>query len=355
MEKTIYKKDSSGKVRYLTISTEGATLTQKSGVIGTPNPIYNVSVSTPKNVGRANETSGEEQAVLEAESKLTLKLRQGYFDTEEQAKAEGGEDFILPMLAKDFKKESKKVKYPCFCQPKLDGMRALGERFQFTSRTGKIVDTIKHINLERQFTRGYILDGELYAHGISFQENMKLVKKYRKGETEKVKYHVYDLLKDAPFEERYNTLVEIVKEINDPNVEIVPTYKIHSESELINYHKMFIEQGYEGTIVRHSTTGYEMNKRSSQLLKYKDFIDATYPVVDVIPSDVRPEQGILVCQDTILGETFNTGMKFSHAQREEILLNKHKYIGQTAEIRFFEFTDKGIPRFPVCVGFRLDK
>jgi hypothetical protein len=34
---------------------------------------------------------------------------------------------------------------------------------------------------------------------------------------------------------------------------------------------------------------------------------------------------------------------------------KEEYIGQTAEVRFFEYTDGGIPRFPVCVGFRLDK
>ena len=25
------------------------------------------------------------------------------------------------------------------------------------------------------------------------------------------------------------------------------------------------------------------------------------------------------------------------------------------KIRFFEYTDDGLPRFPVCVGFRLDK
>jgi len=48
-------------------------------------------------------------------------------------------------------------------------------------------------------------------------------------------------------------------------------------------------------------------------------------------------------------------MKFSHEAREEILRNKHMYIGMMAEIRFFEYTDSGLPRFPVCVGFRLDK
>ena len=47
-------------------------------------------------------------------------------------------------------------------------------------------------------------------------------------------------------------------------------------------------------------------------------------------------------------------MKFSYKEREEILKNKKDYIGRTAEIRFFEYTDDGLPRFPVCYGFRND-
>jgi hypothetical protein len=38
-----------------------------------------------------------------------------------------------------------------------------------------------------------------------------------------------------------------------------------------------------------------------------------------------------------------------------MLINKQDYLGKTAEIRFFEFTDDGLPRFPVMVGIRLDK
>ena len=48
-------------------------------------------------------------------------------------------------------------------------------------------------------------------------------------------------------------------------------------------------------------------------------------------------------------------MKYSHEEREDFLTNKKKYIGKPAEIRFFEYTDAGIPRFPVMVGIRLDK
>jgi len=180
---------------------------------------------------------------------------------------------------------------------------------------------------------------------------MKLIKKYVEGETEKIKYHVYDLVADLPFEERYNLLKDCVKDC--PNIELVPTYYITSEEELLQFHQQFISEGYEGTMIRHSEEGYQVNKRSSQLLKYKDFLDETYECIDIVPSESRPEQGVVVCK-TNAGTTFNCGMKFSHAQRELLLKNKGEYIGQIAEVRFFEYTDSGLPRFPICFGFRLD-
>ena len=69
--------------------------------------------------------------------------------------------------------------------------------------------------------------------------------------------------------------------------------------------------------------------------------------------EARPSQGKLICK--FPGGQFTANLKFSHKVREDILKNKNQYIGKTAEVRFFEYTDDGLPRFPVCVGFRLDK
>lgn len=350
--KTIYKKDSSGKIRYLTVNAAVNELQQISGVMNTDNPIVHTKLCYGKNIGRANETTDSKQAELEAASVVAEKLRLGYFNTIEEAQEKGGKDFLLPMLAHDYKKHFAKVKYPCYAQPKLDGIRSLGsDEDIMTSRTGKNIDTVKHIKFNN--LENYVLDGELYAHGKSFQEVSKLVKKYRPNETEAVKYHVYDLVMDAPFRVRHGYLIAIVN--NNPHLELVETVSIASEPEMLEYHKKNIAAGYEGTMIRWGEEGYDVNKRSSNLLKYKDFLDDVYAVVDVVPSESRPEQGVIRCICPKTGQAFNTGMKFSHAEREEILTNKSKYIGQTAEIRFFELTDSGIPRFPVCVGFRLDK
>ena len=351
MKQTIYKKDSKGKLRYLTISTSLDEITQESGIVG-GNPVINVSVCVGKNIGKTNATTAEEQAVIEAQAKIKKKLEEGYYLTSAEAMVE---TLTQPMLAKDFKEESKKVIYPCYVQPKLDGMRCLKEQSTLTSRGNKAIETMAHISSEVTHIAD-ILDGELYAHGLSFQENMKLIKKYRKGQSEQVKYHVYDMILNKPFIERYTILSAIVNYCE--HIELVPTYKINNLQELLKYHTQFIEQGYEGTMVRWGSDGYEASKRSSHLLKYKDFLDETYTIVDIVPSESRPTQGVIHCKgvDNSRHEiTFGCGMRFSHQERKELLTNKSKYIGKTAEIRFFEFTDDGLPRFPVCVGIRLDK
>lgn len=349
-DKTIYKKDSKGKLRFLRAFSDKGELIQFSGIVGSEKFVEHRSMCKPKNIGKSNQTSVEEQAVYEAERKLTNKMSEGYFEKIEDAETE---TVILPMLAKDYKKESHKVQYPCYVQPKLDGMRALYNGGYITSRKGKDIETMNHIVDDVANSTAYILDGELYAHGMTFQENMRLIKKYRPRLSEDVIYHVYDLIADAPFHDRLVKLHEIVKD-NYTTVKVVDTFMVSCEEEMLIHHARFIEEGYEGTIVRHSEAGYAVNKRDSQLLKYKDFIDETYKVVKILPSDKNPTHGVVHCA-LPTGATFGCGMKFSHAEREDILANPEKYLGQTAEVRFFEYTDGGVPRFPVCVGFRLDK
>lgn len=346
----LYKKDSKGKIRILDIWASGEILFQESGLLD-GKLVKNQKVCKGKNIGKANETSPEQQAVLEAEAIIKKKLREGYFESVEEAEKS---NVILPMLAKEYGKEKHKIDWNnCFVQPKLDGMRAisLGDN-NLTSRKNKEIDTLSHLYAEINKLRDFgvdIPDGEVYAHGLSFQENMKLIKKYRAGETEKVKYHIYDCVSSVDFEERYFDICDAFDKNSFAFLSLVPTFQIHSEKELKEYHQKFLSEGYEGTIVRWGVEPYKINGRSSNLLKYKDFKDMACEVIDVFPSEKRPEQGVVVC------DGFKANLKFSHKEREEILKNKSQYIGKIAEIRYFEKTDDGYPRFPVCCGFREDK
>ena len=348
---TLYKKDSKGKLRFLDISTDGSTIVQVSGLVDGKH-VTNVSQCEGKNIGRSNETTPEEQAELEAEAKYTKKLKEGYFKTQEEAV---NVTVILPMLAKVFEKEEKKVSYPCYAQPKLDGMRGLGscDHGTLTSRSGNAILTLGEIVNEFPDIKGLILDGELYAHGFTFQENMRMIKK-RREETKNVKYHVYDIVSDMPFFERLQVLTQAC--MNSPRIEVVPTVIVKSKEELMKIHSYNISQGYEGTIVRHGDDGYKLNGRSSSLLKLKDFHDLALVLKDVIPSEKRPTHGKPIFEwKGATNDELGAGISLSHAEAEDLLANKSSHIGKTCELRFFEYSDTGVPRHPVMHGFRLDK
>jgi len=284
--KKIYKKDSKGKIRVLHVFTEGSTLVQESGIVD-GKLVQHPSECAGKNIGKSNETTPEEQALSEAMSKIETKMTEGYFNSIEDAEEKGGEKVILPMLAKSYEKEIEKVdwKKAVFIQPKLDGMRCLailkdGE-VTLISRKGKIIDTVPHINnalVELSKTTNVVLDGELYAHGKTFQENMRLLKKNRGLETEEILYHIYDTVSDQSYINRYDIIKNVVEQLEvnafeTLKVELVSTAFIDNVSKVKDFHSLFLGQGYEGSIIRHGSSGYDINKRSSSLLKVKDFID----------------------------------------------------------------------------------
>lgn len=369
--KILYKRDSKGKTRYLRIYTKGADLIQESGLLLTSHPNVQTKTCKGKNVGRSNETTPEEQAIKEAAAKITDKLTEGYFETIEEMQTI---EVLLPMLAKDYKDEKGKVELGelLYLQPKLDGMRCLAYKKDseiiLKSRDGKMIQNMDHIKTALHFLEeGVVLDGELYVHGKTFQENMELIKKYRPGLTESISYHIYDCVDNSKgFHGRFmdknsyvskNYLLFMVSPLTlVPTIceEMTPDFEVR----LKEAHTSFVGDGFEGTIVRRSTQKYEINKRSSSLLKYKDFQDVALKLLDVLPAEQRPEWGVPVFEITTyagLATTFRANTRMTHEARKDLLTNKNNYIGKTGEIRFFEMTDDGIPRFPVLVGFRLDK
>ena len=351
--KTLYKKDSTGKIRYIKIWTDGADLVSESGVLDTDNPKEDRKTCKEKNIGKSNATIGEQQAKLEMKSKIAEKLKEDYFEKLEDAK---NGQVILPMLAKTYKDHKHKIDWStAFVQPKLDGMRALAVckngKVELISRVGGKIETVPHIieALESFNLKDVILDGELYCHGIGFQNNMKLIKKYRPGETEKIQYWMYDVVSEDKFMTRRRTLELLIH----PSLVNVETNLLRGEEYISKFHRANLNNTYEGSIIRWGNVGYKINGRSENLLKYKDFQDIALPIIDITENDANPKHGTPWFE--LKGKKFKTGVKLSHEEREDLLTNKNNYLNKTAEVRYFELSEEGIPRFGVMVGIRLDK
>lgn len=377
----IYKKDTKGKIRYLQVEVEGSLLSQISGIEGSSKPIIHEKNSKGKNIGKKNETTPEKQALLEAEALIKDKLTKGYFETIKEAEEE---EVILPMLAHEYKKHSHKLDYDdiincqLFVQPKLDGMRCLAHisiistdhsgnsdyEVKLMSREGKIIQNMMHIetNLLKLASSlnpanfPHIIDGELYCHGEDFQTNMSYIKEYKSGLTEQVKFHIYDKINSDLFEDRYVVLCYLkgyAQALKLNNLEFVQTLQVTSEEMMKTAHKGFLASGYEGTMIRRGSGLYKINGRSTDLLKYKDFIDIDCKIIEIGPADKRPTWGRPVVEWN--GVKFACNTKMTHEAREDLLTNKDKYIGKIGNVRYFELSNTGVPRFPVLVGIHEDR
>lgn len=329
-------------------------------------------VCTPKNAGRANATTPEQQAVLEAISKWKRQVRRKYYMDIGSARAGAGRTqagMWSPMLAHKFKEHLNKVVYPCYEQPKLDGLRCFAYRKDggvfLQSRGGKPYD-VAHIQsyLEPYLDEGMILDGELYIHGMPLQDITSLVKRPQEM-SQLLEYHCYDMaskeedLSDIPFQARIGTLWQFFENIDNPMAHMflkyVPTYTAGSYEEVIKYHNHFVGEGYEGAIIRSPNGTYDFGKRSTGLLKLKEFQDQEFPIIGWTQGKGKFENApVFTCQ-TAEGKTFEVVPKGTQATRLQMLQDAPNLIGKLMTVRFFDWTTEGKPHHAVGVAIRLEE
>lgn len=317
-------------------------------------------VSTPKlittkNAGQANERGGKDQAIAEITSAAQVKIDKGYFLEGQRPAKE--ETRPLPMLAHGYDKRGHEILWPAFVQPKLDGTRMLFDGRVGWSRQGKnyLPEVIEH--LACPLPGGVILDGELMLdhNEFTFQDTIRAIKKYRPSVTPQLTYHVYDCVDDTrSFAERYEIIRSIVPTLTEAGFRIVlvQTEIAGSPEEIPTWHETFTGDGFEGTMIRNIHGKYTPGQRSKDLLKFKEFQDAEFTIVDVVDG-VAKEVGcaIFVCE-TPEGKTFNVRPKGTYAERQAMYQKRASLIGQLLSVQFFSLSEDRIPRFPVGLAVR---
>jgi DNA ligase-1 len=282
----------------------------------------------------------------------------------------------FPMLAQTYVVDSKKNKkndiiFPCFVQPKLDGLRCITYLYDSNvicqSRTGGIFDTLLHIQESlKPILRQYpdiVFDGELYTDKdtIPFEELAGLIKKKKITDDDKerlklISYHIYDCYHtsdtEMPFTNRMQTFYDILRKYNMPSLKIVPTIEVNSVSEFKKKFSEFVEQGYEGIILRNKKGVYQLNYRSHDLQKYKEFMEEEYEIVDFKEGEGKDKGTVIwVCQTTSK-KRFNVRPRGTAQMRRDWFDNGSSYIGKMLTVIFQELSECGIPRFPVGKSVR---
>lgn len=360
--KEIYKKDSRGNMRVWWIETNDTGYRTHTGVIGGKIMVSGWQYSEPKNVGKANETTLVEQITNDVESKYIHQLHQGkYYETVEEAEASVPR-FFAPMLAQKY--DPKKQEYPTISQPKLDGIRCVANIDGLWTRQGKPIVSCPHIvnSLEPFFERfpDAHLDGELYNHELA-HDFEKITSLVRKGKPKPedieecaalVQYHVYDcdMGYDAPTLERINFTFDNASPCTA--VRCVP-YTILKNEQMVNDQMgLYLQEGYEGQMLRDPDAFYDVNKRSKSLKKHKEFEDAEFKITDIVEglgNWAGYAKSITI--DLGDGNSQSSGMRGNQDFNKWVLENKNSLIGTEVTVRYQGKTSDNKMRFPVVVKF----
>lgn len=369
----LYKKTSTGKIQTWKISVDGNEITTTYGLQLGKKQVAREVIQFGKNIGKSNETTPAQQAELEARSQWEQKVKKGYVENVAHAE-EGRIDTnmitggIDPMLAKSYDKDGKKIEWPAWVQPKLDGHRCIAiyqdGKVTLWSRTRKPIKSMPHIveALEKalanvDFDQPIILDGELYNH--SYRDKFEKLTSLIRQETPKpghevVQYWVYDIAVDgAPFSTRQGMLGLLKQIFDGQTLAILDPYFVDTEDEMMEILQSALDLGFEGVMVR-NTNGLYKYKRSYDLQKVKVMADDEFKIVDITEGRGKMAGKAMFHVVTADGKGFRVKMKGALDDLTKYLNNKDEYIGRYLTVKYQNLSAEGIPRFPVGERIRED-
>ena len=356
----LYKRDTTGAIRVWYVELTGDDVEASYRTVSSKEGGQEVrsgwKLAEAKNVGKKNETTSLTQAQSEVESMYTKQCDRGYFrdvkDVDTFTK-------FKPMLANDYTKLKKPLKFPVYSQPKLDGIRCIARVDGLWTRAGKRIVSCPHIEEELSSLFAvypdYVLDGELYNHDLkdNFNKITSLVRKTKPTEEDiaecrdMVQYHCYDAIPPAEgdqlFPARHENLFAHLRDVE--YTKKVMTFHVPDQELLDDAYKIYLKHGYEGQMVR--LPGEYENKRSKLLLKRKEFYTDEFPVAGIEEGKGTWAGYIKIFHvEYEPGKVCGAGVRGSMDQLK-VGMEKPDW----CTLRWFEKTPDGVPRFPVVIDW----
>jgi DNA ligase-1 len=230
--------------------------------------------------------------------------------------------------------------------------------FNFYSRKGKQFTTLNNIIPElMKATKGIddiVFDGEICIldnrGNEVFSSIMKEIKK-KDHTISKPKYKIFDCLTkdefysgtgDRTLDERLDLLNGLVGH-NNRFLDVLEQLQFTQDS-FAEMKKKVEEFGWEGLMLRKSNVGYQ-NKRTSDLLKVKSFMDAEYKVLGIetgpfsytVPGEGQKEEIMMTAvRISHKKNRVSVGSGWAIEERREFFKNPDKIIGKYINVSFFE-------------------
>jgi DNA ligase-1 len=260
-------------------------------------------------------------------------------------------------------------RFPCYVQPKLNGVRALYQNGVFQSRDEKIwtFGVLHHLHMELStfVPNDLILDGELYRHGWRLQRINGAVAVNRltpRDDTHEVCFHVFDVVNpDEPFSRRWFEIYSGLVAAELPHIKAVPTTFVQDRDEMRRAFELYVSEGYEGIMLRpdgpytfgekySERAGHNTRYNSPYLWKHKAWEDGEFKCIGAIQGEGKADIGVGALM-LLVGDgpyVFNVGTGFSDEDRVELWNNAP--IGKLVRVRYPYLSEDGVPQCPSFVA-----
>ena len=281
---------------------------------------------------------------------------------------------MKPMLARTV--GPKFSSYPCYGQPKFNGIRALRHGTTWQSR-GELIwpqGFFQHIDeeLNSMGLNDVILDGELYHHGWRLQRineaaAVNAIKRGPNKDTHDLVYVIFDIVQvNVSFSNRWFEYYHGLVAADRPHVKAAPTSYIQDKADMLSHFHLYTKLGYEGIMLRPDGMyefgehiGRNMNLttfRSRNLWKHKQWEDGEFECVGITDGEGKADIGIgaLVLR-TFQGSLLNTierhfkvGTGLTDEDRISFMANPP--IGKLIRVRYLCLTEEGKPFNPSFIA-----
>lgn len=246
---------------------------------------------------------------------------------------------------------------PYMVQPKLDGVRCralmIEKEWFLISSEGNFIYSVPHILnwFQTNMTWGE-WDGELYYHGWNFGDINSVVSRTVNlhPEYDLIQFHVFDLVNESAQISRTPVLFKNLPESDC--IKHVKHHLCHDLTDIMRAYDYFLDQGYEGIIVRNLYGNY-VRKRSTDIMKFKPKKSDYYKVIGWEQmkdkyGQLKPMLGSLTC----IGNdytTFNVGSGLNDDFRKTNWPDPYHLLGKYCHVQYQHLTPTNVPRFPVYV------
>jgi ATP-dependent DNA ligase len=180
-----------------------------------------------------------------------------------------------------------------------------------------------------------------------------------------LEYHIFDVFfpfgkKEMPYIERKKVLDDIFEQIELKHIKKVETFIANDKEEEDNLYKRFLNEKYEGSILRNLDARYEFGTgreiRTYQIRKRKPRYSAEYEIIGYTQGEQGKDKGAIIWILTTKGDkdkkpvvftSTPVGMDYEERYKlfEEMTpeLFKKNYKGKMMTVEYDDISDEGVP------------